>query len=81
MSKECVMGRHELKNPMKYDPEEAKSDREKFREKVVKLMNNQLEIEYLDNIRLKDRTLITYNGKELEECKVQTKSNDCSMLE
>lgn len=39
-----VVFRHELKNPMKYDPEEAKSDREKFREKVVKLMNNQLEI-------------------------------------
>jgi hypothetical protein len=29
----------------------------------VKLMNNQLEIEYVENVRLKDRTLITYNGK------------------
>jgi hypothetical protein len=29
---------------------------------VVRLMNNQLEVEYLQNVRLKDRTLVTYMG-------------------
>lgn len=41
-------------------------------------MNNQLEVEYLQNVRLKDRTLVTYHGRELEECTVPTKSNPSS---
>lgn len=42
-------------------------------------MNNQLEVDYLQNVKLKDRTLVTYHGHELEECPVPTKSNSPSM--
>lgn len=73
------VSRHELRCPAKYDPEEAKSDREKFREKVLRLMNNQLEVDYLQCVRLKDRTLVTYQGRELEEVPVPTKSIPSSL--
>jgi len=52
----------DLKAPIKYDPEAAKSEREKFRDKVIKLVNNQLEVDYFDNVRMKDRTVISYQG-------------------
>ena len=59
---------------MKYDPEVAKSEREKFREKVMKLVNNQLDVDYFENIKVKDRTMVMYKGHEMEEEKVETKS-------
>jgi purine-nucleoside phosphorylase len=68
-----------LKVPLKYDPEAAKSEREKFRDKVIKLVNNQLEVDYFDNVRLKDRTMVTYKGHEMEEQKVETKSTYSGM--
>ncbi len=54
--------RNDLKAPLKYDPEAAKSEREKFREKVIKLVNNQLEVDYFDNIKKKGGMVVTYKG-------------------
>ena len=55
-------GRQETKSPVKYDPEAAKSEREKFREKVTKLVNNQLDVDYFESQRTKEGHVVTYRG-------------------
>jgi hypothetical protein len=50
------------------------SDREKFREKVRKLANNQIPLEYLDMVKTKNKYVMMYQNHQLEEVVYPTKS-------
>ena len=36
----------------------------------MKLVNNQLDVDYFEKVKMRDKTMITYQGHEMEEEKI-----------
>lgn len=58
---------------MVYNEEDAKTHREKFREKILKLINNELPIDYLKPVKVDGKFVMTYKGHPLDKVQYPTK--------